>query len=127
MRRLTEARKQIVQGYPIVTVAIDLGFADQSHLTRCFHQTFGLPPGRLQRLCGSFAQKTQNSYTFLNSKIFCVKLPHFTTQTREIYLVPAKCSPRKVRIKCAMVFPSSSNAKWPVSRRCNSALGKSRR
>ena len=57
MRQLTEARKQIVQGYPIVTVAIDLGFADQSHLTRCFHQMFGLPPGRLQRLCGSSHEK----------------------------------------------------------------------
>ena len=53
MRRLTEAKRQIVQGTPIVTAAIDLGFADQSHLTRCFHQMFGLPPGRLQRLCGS--------------------------------------------------------------------------
>jgi AraC-like DNA-binding protein len=50
MRRLAEARRQIIQGIPIVTAAIDLGFADQSHLTRSFHQMFGLPPGRLQRL-----------------------------------------------------------------------------
>lgn len=50
MRRLAEARRRIIQGIPIVAVAIDLGFADQSHLTRRFHQMFGLPPGRLQRL-----------------------------------------------------------------------------
>jgi AraC-like DNA-binding protein len=50
MRRLAEARRRIIRGVPIVTVAIELGFADQSHLTRCFHQMFGLPPGRLQRL-----------------------------------------------------------------------------
>jgi AraC-like DNA-binding protein len=53
MRRLAEAKRQIIQGVPIVTAAIELGFADQSHLTRCFHQMFGLPPGRLQRLCQS--------------------------------------------------------------------------
>jgi AraC-like DNA-binding protein len=51
MRRLAEARRRIVAGAPIVRTAIELGFADQSHLTRCFHQMFGLPPGRLQRLC----------------------------------------------------------------------------
>jgi AraC-like DNA-binding protein len=50
MRRLAEARRRIVQGTPIVDVAIDLGFADQSHLTRCLHQMFGLPPGRLRQL-----------------------------------------------------------------------------
>lgn len=53
MRRLAEARRLIIQGRPIVTVAIDLGFADQSHLTRSFQQMFGLPPGRLQRLLAS--------------------------------------------------------------------------
>jgi AraC-like DNA-binding protein len=51
MRRLAEAKRRIIQGMPIVTAAIELGFADQSHLTRCFHQMFGLPAGRLQRLC----------------------------------------------------------------------------
>jgi AraC-like DNA-binding protein len=57
MRRLAEARRRIVKGTSIVTVAIELGFADQSHLTRCFHQMFGLPPGRLQRLSRGFLQK----------------------------------------------------------------------
>jgi AraC-like DNA-binding protein len=57
MRRLAEAKRQIIQGVPIVTAAIELGFADQSHLTRCFHQMFGLPPGRLQRLCRSTANR----------------------------------------------------------------------
>jgi AraC-like DNA-binding protein len=49
MRRLAEAKRLIVQGAPIVTTAIDLGFADQSHLTRAFHRMFGLPPGRFAR------------------------------------------------------------------------------
>jgi AraC-like DNA-binding protein len=59
MRRLAEARRRIIQGTPIVTVAIELGFADQSHLTRCLHQMFGLPPGRLRKLA---------SCSFPNSK-----------------------------------------------------------
>lgn len=35
---------------PIVRIAFDTGFADQSHLTRAFRQTYGLPPGRYRRL-----------------------------------------------------------------------------
>jgi AraC-like DNA-binding protein len=50
MPRLAEARRRLIHGTSIVNVAIDLGFADQSHLTRCFHQMFGLPPGRLRQL-----------------------------------------------------------------------------
>jgi AraC-like DNA-binding protein len=51
MRRLAEARRQIIRGASIVETAIELGFADQSHFTRRFHDMFGLSPGRLQRLC----------------------------------------------------------------------------
>lgn len=44
--RLRLARRALVAGESPATVAIDLGFADQSHLTRAFARQFGLPPGR---------------------------------------------------------------------------------
>jgi AraC-like DNA-binding protein len=66
MRRLAEAKRRILQGVPIVTAAIELGFADQSHLTRCFHQMFGLPPGRLQRLCRSTGSTAKRHGPFSN-------------------------------------------------------------
>jgi AraC family transcriptional regulator len=34
---------------PLASVALDCGFADQSHLTRAFRRRFGLSPGRLRR------------------------------------------------------------------------------
>jgi len=34
---------------PVSSIAIATGFADQSHLTRCFKQRFGVPPGVLRR------------------------------------------------------------------------------
>lgn len=43
--RVRLARKQICTGTPISDVALRLGFADQSHLTRAFKRQFGAPPG----------------------------------------------------------------------------------
>ena len=44
--RLSLARRALARGEPPTTVALDLGFADQSHLTRAFGRQFGLSPGR---------------------------------------------------------------------------------
>lgn len=44
-RRLHHARRLIAAGTPLVQVAIDSGFADQSHLTRLFVRNFGISPG----------------------------------------------------------------------------------
>lgn len=38
---------------PISQVALDAGFYDQSHMTRCFKQAFGMTPGAYRRLWGA--------------------------------------------------------------------------
>jgi AraC-like DNA-binding protein len=43
--RLNDARKMLLQGKTPATVAMELGFADQSHLGRHFRRAFGLTPG----------------------------------------------------------------------------------
>lgn len=48
-RRVQEARLRISRGEDIVHVAMDLGFADQAHLTRRFRALLGVPPGRWAR------------------------------------------------------------------------------
>jgi len=43
-RRLDKARELMLVGIPISSVAIDCGFADQSHFGRHFKKTYGSPP-----------------------------------------------------------------------------------
>jgi AraC-like DNA-binding protein len=43
--RLHEARRRLRAGDAIAAVALDLGFADQSHLNRRFKGAFGVAPG----------------------------------------------------------------------------------
>jgi AraC-like DNA-binding protein len=43
--RLADAKRRLSRGVPIVKVAADLGFADQSHLNRRFKGSFGMTPG----------------------------------------------------------------------------------
>ena len=50
MRRLEFARDRIHQQRPLVEVACDAGFADQSHFTRVFKSAFGLTPTRYRAL-----------------------------------------------------------------------------
>ncbi len=47
--RLAQARHQIAQGRSLVDVALNCGFADQSHLTRTFQRFFGLTPGAYRK------------------------------------------------------------------------------
>lgn len=46
MRRLDLARRLMITGVSLADVAAMAGFADQSHMTRQFTQTFGMPPAR---------------------------------------------------------------------------------
>jgi AraC-like DNA-binding protein len=43
--RLAEARRLLARGAPLSTVAVDVGFTDQSHLARHFRRTLGVTPG----------------------------------------------------------------------------------
>jgi AraC-like DNA-binding protein len=48
-RRVQHARRLVREGLPLVDAAAASGFADQSHMTRCFVRSFGLTPGALAR------------------------------------------------------------------------------
>ncbi|KQS66659.1 AraC family transcriptional regulator [Modestobacter sp. Leaf380] len=47
--RLIEARRRLRAGGHIATIAVDLGFADQAHLTRHFTSAYGRSPARDRR------------------------------------------------------------------------------
>lgn len=48
-RRIMEARGRLLAGQPIAELALDLGYADQSHFTRQFQRIIGTSPGRYAR------------------------------------------------------------------------------
>jgi AraC-like DNA-binding protein len=50
-RRLEQARALLKGGCSAAGVAAQLGFADQSHLTRQFKQAYGVGPGEYRRAC----------------------------------------------------------------------------
>ena len=43
--RLARARRLLAEGRPASWVAYECGFADQSHLTRRFKESYGMTPG----------------------------------------------------------------------------------
>ena len=45
-RRLALARRLLRSPVSLAEVAVAAGFADPSHLTRCFTRQFGVPPAR---------------------------------------------------------------------------------
>lgn len=45
-RRVMEARARLLAGHPVGQVALDLGYADQSHFTRQFQRILGTSPRR---------------------------------------------------------------------------------
>jgi AraC family transcriptional regulator len=50
-RRLEEARDRLATGdRPIARIALDAGFADQSHFSRAFKQVMGVTPGRYRHM-----------------------------------------------------------------------------
>jgi len=52
-RRAERGRSFIAQGLPLADAAAAAGFADQSHMTRCFARLWGYSPGGWQRSCRS--------------------------------------------------------------------------
>ncbi|ROL63309.1 AraC family transcriptional regulator [Pseudomonas chlororaphis] len=52
MRRLDLVRALLIQGQPLANAALMAGFADQSHMTRQFRKTYGLPPARWLKMHG---------------------------------------------------------------------------
>ena len=49
-RRVEEAKQRLQQHQPTAQTALDVGFADQSHLTRQFKKILGVTPGAYRRL-----------------------------------------------------------------------------
>ncbi|WP_414882953.1 helix-turn-helix domain-containing protein [Sphingomonas sp. Leaf208] len=43
---MVAARRLLLAGQPIAEVALDVGYADQSHLTRQFQRIVGVSPAR---------------------------------------------------------------------------------
>lgn len=52
MRRLDLVRSLLAQGKTLVDAAMIAGFTDQSHMTRQFHSTYGMPPARWVKMLG---------------------------------------------------------------------------
>jgi AraC-like DNA-binding protein len=50
LRRLDRARRMIASGHGLAEAAAASGFTDQSHMSRQFRETYGLPPGRWRRM-----------------------------------------------------------------------------
>ncbi len=48
--RVKEARRRLSTQQPIADIALDVGFADQSHLTRRFRQVFGITPNKYRNM-----------------------------------------------------------------------------
>ncbi len=49
-RRIELAKQSIEKGQCLTDAAINSGFSDQSHLTRCFKSTLGVTPGQYQKM-----------------------------------------------------------------------------
>ncbi|MEM9003673.1 MAG: AraC family transcriptional regulator [Cyanobacteria bacterium P01_F01_bin.86] len=49
--RVHQARRLLAAGWPILDVALETGFADQSHLHRHFKKMLGVTPGQYARGC----------------------------------------------------------------------------
>jgi AraC-like DNA-binding protein len=52
MRRLDLVRSLLAQGQSLVDAAMTAGFTDQSHMTRQFRSTYGMPPSRWVKMLG---------------------------------------------------------------------------
>lgn len=49
--RIEQAKRLLAQGQPLVEVALETGFYDQSHFARCFRIQTGITPRSYQKSC----------------------------------------------------------------------------
>jgi len=47
--RIEQTKLLLIQGRPIIEIAQETGFADQSHFTRCFKTVVGITPGAFRK------------------------------------------------------------------------------
>ena len=59
--RVEQARKSLQRGHPISDVAMELGFADQSHFHRCFKRLTGMTPANYA--AGHYRSRQENAAT----------------------------------------------------------------
>ena len=64
LRRLDRARSRISRGESLSDVALECGFADQSHMTRHFKNAYGLTPGRWQTLCDGHRSSRDSRFNY---------------------------------------------------------------
>jgi AraC-like DNA-binding protein len=48
--RISEAKKMLLSSKEIADIAIETGFVDQSHFSRIFKKTIGIPPGKYKNI-----------------------------------------------------------------------------
>jgi AraC-like DNA-binding protein len=48
--KVSEAKRRLVRGEPISQVALETGFADQSHFSRVFKNAVGITPAQYARI-----------------------------------------------------------------------------
>lgn len=46
--RVENAKERIKRGEPLINAALDAGFSDQPHMSRCFKRVYGVSPGKYQ-------------------------------------------------------------------------------
>jgi len=61
--RVRRAKELLRAGLPIAEVAYSVGFADQSHLTRHFKRSVGVPPGQFAATARTYKTPTLNDPT----------------------------------------------------------------
>jgi AraC-like DNA-binding protein len=60
--RLEEAKRRLARGHEIASVAVDLGFVDQSHFHRRFRGSFGVTPGQWRAAHGYKTRRPRAGY-----------------------------------------------------------------
>jgi len=55
--RIEHTKHLLIRGCPIIEIAQETGFADQSHFTRCFKMIVGITPGAFRFLAKAQSRK----------------------------------------------------------------------
>lgn len=76
--RIKEAKRKLIQGEPIIDIALEIGFTDQSHFTRFFKRITGQTPGEYVNALttNSFRRVYEDSYSGNAKDVLGEKLKH---------------------------------------------------